>query len=238
MLLLLLVPCREASRNEDRRGRGGCHAPPGAAPGTAGSHFSPWQPSYGWRPPPAAPQCRHRRPGMLSLAPGQKAETLEIWTQAQRHRSQPCGLGSCGQGPAILFKLHPRRAEGTGKVLPRHLGTPCLAQKRLKPPRAILRPKGSTSSARVDPCPPRTVRDVMGAGLCPPSQFGQTGEGSWQEPNQRLQGPDRLLGPWCIGSREGHGEALPTQRWGIAGPAFLNEGLFGEPCPEVRACSG
>lgn len=134
--------------------------------------------------------------------------------------------------------LHPRRAEGTGKAEPRHLGTPCLAQKRLKPPRAVLRPKGSTSSARVDPCTSRTVRDVMGAGLCPPSQFGQRGEGSWQEPSQQLQGPDRLLGPWCTGSQGGHGEALPTQRWGIAGPAFLNDGLFGEPCPEVRACSG
>lgn len=52
--------CQAASRGGVKTARP-CHAPSGAASGAAGSHLRLWQPSYSWRPQPAAPQCRHRQ---------------------------------------------------------------------------------------------------------------------------------------------------------------------------------
>lgn len=49
LLLLLLVHIKKQA-GEAGEDKAGCHAPPGVALGAAGSHFRPWQPSYGWRP--------------------------------------------------------------------------------------------------------------------------------------------------------------------------------------------
>lgn len=63
-----------------------------------GSHLTAGGPSRRpTMPPPPAPD-------MLSSAPGQKAETWEIWTQARRHGNQACGRGSCSQGPTDMLK--------------------------------------------------------------------------------------------------------------------------------------
>lgn len=67
-------------------GKARCHAPPGAAPGAAGSHFSPWQPSYGWRPQPASPQCHHRRPRHAQLSSrtkGRDTRNLDPGSEAE-----------------------------------------------------------------------------------------------------------------------------------------------------------
>lgn len=70
----------------------------------------------------------------------------------------------------------------------------------------------------------------MGAGPCPPSQLRSapcTDRGRELAGAQpAAAGPRQAAGRWCTGRRGGRGEALPTQRRGPAGPAFLNGGFF------------
>lgn len=155
---------------------------------------------------------------MLSSAPGQKAKTLESWTQALRQRSQPCSRAAVARTPLICSSLSPH-PPGTGggrgrEAEDRGLGTHRSAQRLLKQKRATSRPKDSTSSSEVDPCP--TVswphRDRRDANISSGMSSGQAGEGSAQGPSQWLQGPDRPLGPGQSGSQGDRGHSAHPDR--------------------------
>lgn len=200
--------CSSYSLHVERRAGGErgarCRHVPRAALPTAGSHVRLGSHL-------TAGARGHRRPG-ARLRPGQR-QTLEIWTRAPRHRSQPCG-----QGPAVLLQRHqllpPDQAEGgPGRSRPGP-GDTLLAAPR---------PKGSSSSARVDPCPTGTVLD--GSRPCPPSagECALDGAGrGWRAPGQRLRDTE---GPWAPGAQApGEGrDTCPTQR----GASFLVPGALG-----------
>lgn len=213
-LLFLLAPCGEAGRQgEGARCR---HAPRAAALPAAGSHVS-----LGSHLTAGARGLR--RPG-ARLRPGQR-QTLEVWSQAPRHRSQPCG-----QGPAVPLKRHkllpPDRAqEGTGREGTRRAearawghSAPLQAAGHWQPPdpRAPLvqqsGPLPQGDSARRD----------GGRPVSTPS----AGEWALDEPGgaggDPASGPGRrqAVGRWCTGARgggpavfpRGAGGAMPSER--------------------------
>lgn len=142
LLLLLLSPRKGESRSEDP-----AQARPAATRLQAllrallaailalGSHLTAGGPSQHPRNATTA------GPGTLSSAPGQKAETLEIWTRAQRQKSQSCGRGSCGQSPTILLRRHPLHPPGQCQVEWAGRAEARAHSTWLRPPRAIPRPR-------------------------------------------------------------------------------------------------
>lgn len=196
-LLFLLAPCGEAGRQgEGARCR---HAPRAAALPAAGSHVSLGSHL-------TAGARGHRRPG-ARLRPGQR-QTLEVWSQAPRHRSQPCG-----PGPAVPLKRHkllpPDRAEeGTGREGTRRAearawghSAPLQAAGHRQPPgpRAPLVQQSG-------PLPQGDSAVSGGVGL------GRAGRG-WRGPSQR-PGTQTGCGP-LVHRRPGEGGQLSSQGcWG------------------------